>query len=218
MYTDGSPATANQQPNLFMPRNRAFNQEDVVHKAMVTFWRRGYESTSLKDLEHATGLTTGSLYNSFEGKEQLFALCAHHYIESVVVRRIDQHLKDEDALEGLRSYAQEIVRALGDTRYTGCLLLDAHRDIAQLSPEVAGNIRRGQRKLDKAILGAFQRASDVGSLSPHVDADLAARQYGLMLAGLLANSRRFSRADRKNALSAFEVFLEGLRNAGPAER
>ena len=199
-----------------MPRNRAFNQEDVVHKAMVTFWRRGYESTSLKDLEHATGLTTGSLYNSFEGKEQLFALCTDHYIESVVLRRIDQHLKGEDALEGLRGYAQEIVRALGDTRYTGCLLLDAHRDLAQLSPKVAGIIRRGQRKLDKAILDAFQTAFDDGSLSPEVDIDSSARQYGLMLAGLLASSRRFSRADRMNALRAFEVFLEGLRNADPA--
>ncbi|MEM1404904.1 MAG: TetR/AcrR family transcriptional regulator [Pseudomonadota bacterium] len=199
-----------------MPRNRAFNQDEVVHKAMITFWRQGYSATSLKDLEHATGLTTGSLYNSFNGKEQLFATCVRHYIESVVGKRINEHLVDENPLDGLRSYAQEIVRALGDTRYTGCLLLDAHRELAQLSPDVARIIRRGQRRLDKAIHGSFERAARDGTLGPHADTKATSRQYGLMLAGLLANNRRFGHADRKDALRAIDVFLQGLRQAGPA--
>jgi hypothetical protein len=47
-------------------RPREFDYDDVVEKAMHLFWRQGYQSTSIDEIETATGLTKGSLYKAFE--------------------------------------------------------------------------------------------------------------------------------------------------------
>ena len=62
-----------------MSRSIDFNKDDILKKAMDVFWSKGYESTSLKDLQEATGLLKGSLYNTFKSKENLFLLCLEKY-------------------------------------------------------------------------------------------------------------------------------------------
>ena len=43
-----------------MVRNRSFREEEVLSAAMEAFRRNGYGGVSIKDLERATGLTSGS--------------------------------------------------------------------------------------------------------------------------------------------------------------
>jgi len=55
-----------------MARNIEFNREDVLHKAMNTFWKNGYSMTSIPNLVSATKLNPGSIYSAFNSKEGLF--------------------------------------------------------------------------------------------------------------------------------------------------
>ena len=45
-----------------MARSKAFNEEDVLDKAVAVFWAKGYEATSMQDLVEAMGIQRGSLY------------------------------------------------------------------------------------------------------------------------------------------------------------
>ena len=58
-----------------MPRNKTYNEEDVVEKALNVFWQNGYESTSMQMLEKAMGINKFSIYSSFESKHGLFLEC-----------------------------------------------------------------------------------------------------------------------------------------------
>ena len=49
-------------PNTKMGRPREFDEDEVLERALHTFWRPGYEATSVTDLMQATGLAKGSLY------------------------------------------------------------------------------------------------------------------------------------------------------------
>ncbi len=71
-----------------MARPRTFDTETVLSAAMHRFRQSGYERISIKDLERATGLTSGSLYNSYTSKEGLFRAALEHYVETVVKGRI----------------------------------------------------------------------------------------------------------------------------------
>jgi TetR/AcrR family transcriptional regulator, transcriptional repressor for nem operon len=51
---------------------RQFDRADVLDRAMVLFWKRGYEATSIRDLLTATGINRGSLYATFGDKKRLF--------------------------------------------------------------------------------------------------------------------------------------------------
>jgi TetR/AcrR family transcriptional regulator, copper-responsive repressor len=62
-----------------MGRNKQFERDDVVEKALYAFWRKGYIDTSLKDLEEATGVFKPALYSEFGDKEGLFLECVRHY-------------------------------------------------------------------------------------------------------------------------------------------
>ncbi len=64
-----------------MGRKQKFTREEVLKRALAVFWEKGYRETSLTDLTTATGLHKGSLYRSFESKENLFLLALKHYAQ-----------------------------------------------------------------------------------------------------------------------------------------
>ena len=63
-------------------RPREFEIDDVVDRAIEVFRERGYEASSMADIERATGLNTSSIYNTFGSKQALFSQSLARY-ESV---------------------------------------------------------------------------------------------------------------------------------------
>ena len=55
-----------------MPWEKSFDESEVIELAMRVFWAKGYAATSISDITKATGIKRGSLYNAFEGKDDLF--------------------------------------------------------------------------------------------------------------------------------------------------
>ncbi|TWU48933.1 HTH-type transcriptional repressor ComR [Rubripirellula tenax] len=55
-----------------MPWEKSFEQSDVIERAKEAFWEKGYAATSISDVTAATGIERGSLYNTFDGKHDLF--------------------------------------------------------------------------------------------------------------------------------------------------
>ncbi len=51
-----------------MPRVQEFDTDTVVARARDLFWDKGFEATSVPDLERVTGLNRSSLYNAFGSK------------------------------------------------------------------------------------------------------------------------------------------------------
>jgi TetR/AcrR family transcriptional repressor of nem operon len=62
-----------------MPWEKSFDEDEAVGKAMNVFWEKGFEPASMADLIAGTGITRGSLYNAFGGKEQLFVKALQKY-------------------------------------------------------------------------------------------------------------------------------------------
>jgi TetR/AcrR family transcriptional repressor of nem operon len=72
-----------------MARHKAFDQEDVLDKAVAVFWAKGYEATSMQDLVDAMGIQRGSLYATFGSKQQLFLQSLERYGKVVVKQFLD---------------------------------------------------------------------------------------------------------------------------------
>jgi TetR/AcrR family transcriptional repressor of nem operon len=69
-----------------MPREKDFNQNDVVKKCTQLFAKNGYSATGIQEIVDATGINRSSLYATFKGKDELFLSC------------IDKAAKEEMAL------------------------------------------------------------------------------------------------------------------------
>jgi AcrR family transcriptional regulator len=62
-------------------RPRAFDVDRALQRALLVFWRRGYEGASLAELTRAMGINRPSLYAAFGNKEQLFLKVLDRYTE-----------------------------------------------------------------------------------------------------------------------------------------
>lgn len=112
-----------------MARHLEFDENEVLTSAMRAFRKDGYQRSSIKTLEQATGLSSGSLYNSFGGKDAIFQRAFAHYNETVVKRRIDTYLVGRPAKEGLTALFVSLLDEPGGGS-VGCLLTNSAVEFA----------------------------------------------------------------------------------------
>jgi AcrR family transcriptional regulator len=117
-----------------MGRNQTFETTTVVAAARDVFWGRGYEATSVADLEEATGVHRSSLYHAFGSKRGLFDAAVQDYLDTVIRPRL-RVLTGPTAgrlglltyLDGLRSAVQALP---DDSPRRGCLLVNCAAGLA----------------------------------------------------------------------------------------
>lgn len=138
-----------------MPRTIEFDKDAVMHGAMGEFRRAGYAGTSIKSLERATGLSSGSLYNSYGGKDQLFTKALSHYNQVVVKKRIENHMQAKDPVEGIRSLFLSLLDEPNGGSF-GCLLTNSAIEFGAADSIARSGIQEGMDLLE----AAFQTAID----------------------------------------------------------
>ena len=127
-------------------RPLSFDRDAVLEKAMLTFWRYGYETTSISDLTEAMGVTAPSIYTAFGSKKRLFLEAMRLYAGSP--EDLEQSLWEaptaRDAVHGMLIATAEAFT--GETTPRGCLLASAtasgSKDAADVREAVA-EVRRG---------------------------------------------------------------------------
>src|SRR5690349_6021845 len=125
-----------------MGRPRAFDMDAALRTAMGAFRARGFEATSLKDLESLTGLGPGSLYHAFGSKEALFLAALDHYNERVVKGRIATYLKGSSPRKELRALFLSTLEEPGGTAF-GCLLTNTAVEFGGRGEAVAAKLEEG---------------------------------------------------------------------------
>ena len=191
-----------------MPRNRSFDEDVVLTAAMKCFWRRGFAATSMKDLEAATGLTTGSLYNGFGNKDELFLAALRHYVDTVVAARIARYLIAGNARSGILAFVREGLDRGSHQLSSGCLLVNSFVEAPLHRPEVRDVLSRGQRLIDEALVAAVDRGMAAGDIRAHPDSRALGLQVGFAAHALLVRSRAETAPNWfEESMSAIEALL-----------
>jgi TetR/AcrR family transcriptional regulator, transcriptional repressor for nem operon len=107
-----------------MVRSRSYDESEVLTGAMHAFRRSGYSGVSIPELEVATGLSAGSIYNSFGDKRGIFLAAFEHYLKAVLDRRISTFAKPASGLSGLRQLFVSLLRE-PDGETFGCLITNS---------------------------------------------------------------------------------------------
>lgn len=107
-----------------MARPRTFDENVLLSDVMHVFRRRGFGATTVRDLEAATGLTSGSLYNTYGDKQGLFDASSEHYARTVLLRRIREHAPPGCGVGGLRALFLSLLHE-PDGETHGCLITNS---------------------------------------------------------------------------------------------
>lgn len=171
-----------------MARPKSFDREDVLGKAMDTFWERGYEATSIQDLVESMGINRGSLYDTFGDKRGLFQAAIAFY-DDKVVRKAIAHLEAPGASkQAIVEHFQQLA-ALEDADCRGCLITNAAVEMGIRDPDLHRQIAANLQRVEDAFFKALTRSQDKGEVAADVDTRSLARYFTCVMQGLRVMSR-----------------------------
>lgn len=113
-----------------MPRPKEYKESEVVEKAMNLFWRRGYESTSMKMLEEEMGINKFSIYSSFKNKNGLLIESLKCYKQKLNVL-LDKLKVSDKGEAAIREYFYDFVEFSKEIEFgKGCLIANTANETA----------------------------------------------------------------------------------------
>jgi TetR/AcrR family transcriptional regulator, transcriptional repressor for nem operon len=191
-------------------RTREFNLDQALDDAMLLFWQRGYEATSMADLVDGLGVARASLYATFGDKHSLYLHALDRYVEQrdpAVVERLSVPGSPLGAVRGfIQEYGAEIA---ADEERRGCLVVNAAVERLPGDEQAAARVRSSWQTLEVALTSALSRARAQGELPADADARVLARFLVVVLQGL----RVVSKADPGGPLVA-DTLVQALSVLG----
>jgi TetR/AcrR family transcriptional repressor of nem operon len=170
-------------------RPREFDYDDVLDKAMLVFWRRGFQGTSITDIERETGLTKGSLYKAFDNKRDLFLKCLERYMINDSYRAILLRMSDRPLTE---TYAHLLDLLIESTdhpeRPCGCLATNIIAELIPVDAELAKVASDGLAGMQDALEFRIRWAKEKGEFGPDTDVEALASFLMVTLQGMVVLS------------------------------
>jgi TetR/AcrR family transcriptional regulator, transcriptional repressor for nem operon len=167
-----------------MGRRKEFDEETVVRAARDVFWERGYASTSLADLQSATGLSRSSLYETYGSKRGLFDRVARSYLDEIIGPLLEPMEADGAGRAEVVAYFRALSRFLRDSPRAiatrGCLMLNTAMELNILDADAVRLVRGYRERVRAAIHHALGEVVDaIADRNGKADV-LTAGQMGLM--------------------------------------
>jgi TetR/AcrR family transcriptional repressor of nem operon len=192
-----------------MARPRKFDETQALAAAMETFWRRGYEATSTRDLSDSTGLGQSSLYNAFGDKRELYLRALRHYYETHTAEQTAFLARPGPVKDRLRDLMVRALDAdLSDPDACGCFSINASVETARSDDDVREEVRRHFTTVEQALAETIARGQRSGEISPEHSAGTLARQVLSTYYGLRVLARVHK--DRNALLSVVESAVSAL--------
>jgi TetR/AcrR family transcriptional regulator, transcriptional repressor for nem operon len=173
-----------------MARPREFDEVEVLEAAGATFWAKGFEATTTRDLTDCTGLTQSSIYAAFGDKRGIFLRSLRHYVGSILHERIVRLEATKSPGQAIVGFFREIVdRSLADPQHRGCLLVNATLEATADDPELQMYLADETMRIEQFFLRCAAAGQRSGEISTGFRAEDQARSLLALLLGLRVLAR-----------------------------
>lgn len=171
-------------------RPRAFDCDDVLHRAMRIFWEKGYEGTSMADLTTAMGIGAPSLYAAFGNKAELFAAALKVYETQIGTAIWESLEKAATARQAFSDFLKETAISYAQPdQPRGCMIAlgtlfgdaDAIPASGMLRERRVDNVRLLRERLERGVAD--------GDIAPDVDCRQVADFYATVQHGMSITAR-----------------------------
>jgi AcrR family transcriptional regulator len=184
----------------------------IIEKAAPVFNTKGIAGTSLQDITDATGLTKGSIYGNFEGKDELAAASFNHNTRHIRNKIKSITLSDHGAPNKLQAitnfYRQYIYRP---ELSGGCPILntaieadDTHPMLRDLALEALGYLRR-------SIIYILQEGIENGEFVQNIQSEQTASVFLGLIEGGIMQTKLYNKSKYLiDCLSYIDQMVQGL--------
>jgi TetR/AcrR family transcriptional repressor of nem operon len=173
-----------------MARQKEFDRDEVLHRAMEVFWARGYEGTSIQDLVKQMGINRQSIYDTFGDKHSLFLQALDCYREIHRRKAFEVLDRPGSVKKNLCLLFEQVVdRSLSEKDRRGCFVGNAMSEMAGRCKETASRTCESLASAEKTFQRALQRGKEQGEIPGVRDTRAVARFLYSSLQGLLLLSK-----------------------------
>jgi TetR/AcrR family transcriptional regulator, transcriptional repressor for nem operon len=194
-----------------MARQKEFDPERALAKAMNLFWRLGYENTSLEALMKEMGIAKQSLYDTFGDKRALYLKAMAYYRDQTngeMQRRLNESPFVRD---GFAKLLHGMAAETREQHERGCLLLSANLQRDPKDVVVRDFLRDNQARVESIFREALARGQKQGELSPNDDPAALARFFVVTIQGMRAMARL--KSDRNALEQVAQVALARFKSS-----
>ena len=174
-----------------MPRNREFDSEQALEKALELFWQNGYAETTMRDLVAYTGVAHAGLYNAFGGKRELFKKALIHHRNTNMAWLLRELESPDSGRREIEKFFELILHIIKSGEFNnGCFMVNTGIAFGGKEDDIMANVHSHIEQMVDAFAGALTRARDKGS----VRADLDPRSTAEFLVTIFNGSATLARA------------------------
>ena len=194
-----------------MARPREFDVHEAIRIATALFWRKGYDGTSLTDLEKAIGIKTPSFYAAFGSKEGLFKKVLAHYQENHL-----QYFAEALSAPTAKEVAEKLLFGLADAHSSskhppGCLALNCSLPVAGSGDPVRLELAKLRERTRAEVTKRFRKAKAEGDLPENAHPEGLARYilvvgYGMAVEAQSGATGKDLHRIAETAMEAFSQF------------
>jgi len=190
-------------------QTRAF----IIEKAAPVFNIKGFAGTSLRDLETATGLTKGSIYNNFENKDEV-ARAVFDFNLSQVSKLINAEMSRYHSAKGqLLAYVKVYGRDMLKYPFPkgGCPVLNTAIESDDTHPELRKKASAAIIEWKDRIVNLVKMGIKSKEFRRSVDAERTALTIVAAIEGAIMVSKVTGRLDYLNVvMKSVKEIIEGL--------
>ena len=196
-------------------RQKEFDENEVLEEAMKVFWLKGYEGTSIQDLQDAMGLSRASIYNTFGSKSGLYQKVLDKYVSAIAQNWLKAFYSGTTFKESLNSFLDSIFdQNFSLTHPSGCLTDFGYMELATHDENTTKKIFDNFDYLRDLVAIRIKKAVDDGEM--HKNTDVSSLTYifilyfhGIMLLGRLGRLKENTEDIRKHIVNSFKMYETG---------
>jgi TetR/AcrR family transcriptional repressor of nem operon len=168
-----------------MARQREFDEEKALDAAMLLFWEKGFEATSLSDLTSRMGIQRPSIYSAFGDKKGLFEAALRKYT-SAHAAYIRTNLQNNSSVkEAFRAFFENMVaKEYEKSPNWGCFCINSMVELAPHDEKFEILTREHQMYLSVIFQETIERGMRSGELDTGINAKGLAQTLVISLIGL----------------------------------
>ena len=180
-----------------MARPISYNRETVLDDARKTFWKQGYNATSINNLVDVMGIPPCSIYIAFGNKRKLLVEALSADVKCVQDKINFLFSTATSPLAGLKNLLERITDEIYcDTELKGCLLTNIMSELARNDSHIREVTNDHCATLEAMFESAILRGQAVGEIDETKDAKLLSKYFLTSIWGLKALvSRGYSREE-----------------------
>lgn len=146
-----------------------FNEQEILEKAMLLFWKYGFQHCSMAILKKELGLSASSIYHAWGNKEGLFKKAVEQYGQKVTRLLTKKLQQEEDGYQSIVNLFQFVIDFHTTQNNWGCLNTNTIAEMGVNDNRISSLSIQLSTTLEQTFVETIVRGQEQKNINPNHD-------------------------------------------------